>query len=675
MTTDGVQLTTTTMTVAEAQAKIKELQQAGKTEEAEKLQQALTDAISGAKEAGIDTEDISISSEMGATFSTDLKTRTSDDAIKFSKYQEGGKEAANQNILEEYGYRDENGELLTKDEAKAKLKELKQEKKTLEKEQKALNKEAEKTLTTDTNREQRLAEISKRLLEIEKEQAALRVNAEKGGTVRGIRKAADQNVKNYDNVKEAESKTFFESKEEEKEYLKAHPEAKGTTEHLSNDDKKTLRAICSYLNVETDSLLNEDGTINAAKVQDMLVDFAGADENLNLDERSDLKDKTGASKSDIKSLYKKFGFGVETATKDKLKAAGIAAGTAGVLSILGSLKHTSSSYASDSASETASDTQVTSQRTSSGTVKVTATATATAEAFAECAATASAQALGVATAVALPIVAGVAAFLLTKGKTEEAFDGSQVNAVLNNLSLVKGNDNKAIVNKIQDLDLPDEVKAAILLADIGGEDASKANTAELMAAYEDMLKTKEVIDKIEVEVVDETEEVDETEPEPDPIRYEETETEVSTEFNVKHKSGMGPYQYAEALGVPEKYRREFINMFRDDNNMTTDGTTYNKTPKLRNEYTFKDGTTFKPGTQEEAQAKIDAYNPDTTTPSNVSHWSSVEGKPVATIVQKNGVWVWATTTDDHKEGEQVPNSVLKGHPTYIAWCEEHGITP
>lgn len=124
----------------------------------------------------------------------------------------------------------------------------------------------------------------------------------------------------------------------------------------------------------------------------------------------------------------------------------------------------------------------------------------------------------------------------------------------------------------------------------------------------------------------------------------EKEDDVTKDVNIKHRSGMGPYQYAEALGIPAKYRQEFIAQFRADNNMTKDGKTFNKTPLIQKDYTFKDGTTIHVGKDsKEVQDKVDKYNLKPSKPkpgAGKQTWKAVNGREVRVI---DGRWVYCDT--------------------------------
>ena len=124
---------------------------------------------------------------------------------------------------------------------------------------------------------------------------------------------------------------------------------------------------------------------------------------------------------------------------------------------------------------------------------------------------------------------------------------------------------------------------------------------------------------------------------------------------------MGPWQYGEALGIPTKYMREFIKMFREDNNMKSDGTTFNKTPILRSVYRFKDGNeaTVDP---KNAQNLINSYD--------IKDKRAFDGKQVGhTIVKKGSHWEWA---DGSRKGQPLSESELASHPVSKKYKEDNG---
>ena len=560
-------------------------------EEIQRLNEQITAALKGEadKNGGkiVESSTVDISSEMGATFKAKVKTADEElieETKKHSgKYNAGGKDAANKEILDTYGYRDENGVLLSKDQANAKLDALNKQKKQLEKDLKSTQKAWEKASKSGAANADELEAKYDKLSEdyqkfktqYDKDVAALRVNAGKKGAVKGIRKAADHNVKNYENVQEVSTKRAFRSKAVEKEYLKANPEEEGKTFHLEDNEFRALKQIQKYGKKQIDraqkafdenpgpesekklkdaqekyghyaDMIDAEGNIDTQAVQNVLVDFTGGDQNLNLDEKKLLKkrlnvgDSNFVSEGDVKALNKRFGFGVENPYKTKWKAAGIAATAAGVGNALGALmgKTHSHQFASATDSKTVqgeAKTFVIEDVRPDGSVfkhnvtvqggNATATATAVAEACAK---------IPVIGQIAGPVLAGVTAFIFTKGQTEDAFNGAAVEAVLEDLSLVKNADNQAIVNKIQDLQIDDRIKAAVLKASMG--EGVTANTEELERVYHDLVKTKDIIDKIKVEEPEPPKpEPPKPEPTPEPDKYgvEKEEEKPSHEnFNV-----------------------------------------------------------------------------------------------------------------------------------------------
>jgi len=527
-------------TVADLQAQIQTLMKDGGVakhkEEIEKLNQQIADAISGhAEENGgkvVDTTQVDISTEMGATFTAKQKTADQGiiDATKQHSGDAVGKKKANEQIVEDYGYRDENGRLLTEDEAKAKIKELDKQKKALEKELKQAEKDWKKAMKSDNETladelEAKYDQLSEQYqvfkYQYDKDIAALRVNAEKKGAIKGIRKAADHNVENYENVQQVatEHPTMKKSDLSAEEYralkqLQKYGEKQIKKAEASGDAKKIKDAHAKYDHYL--SMIKEDGSIDTQAVQNVLVDFTGGDQNLNLDELKLVKSKLNVgnsnlvSKGDVKDLFEKFGFGTEGGLKTKLAAAGTAAGTAAAGNAIGYLMG-GHSHKSASASASDSKTVVAEGESVTKIIKITdpktghvekvsvtaqgGTATASCDVFCEAVATACAK-VPILGQLAGPVLAGVTAFILTEGKTEDAFNGASVEEVLEDLSLVKNADNQAIINKIQDLPLDDRIKAAVLKASMG--EGVTANTEELERAYQDLLKTQEAIGNMQV---------------------------------------------------------------------------------------------------------------------------------------------------------------------------------
>ena len=349
-------------------------------------------------------------------------------------------------------------------------------------------------------------------------------SATSGRASRGIRKAAKHNEKNYDNVSDKTNATVYMSKDE----AKAAGDKNGIV--LNEGNIKTLMKMQDYAEAQikeaetsgspeklarakenfgewTEIFQTKDGkeTVNTAAAQKALMHITGDDANGNLDEVKIAANQLGVSKGEVKSTLKAFGFGTESGLGAKVKAAGItAAATA-----LGTIFTKSHSHKLAEASATAQGETVQGEvkwlasngeefrkyyEAKGGDAAVSVVAEACAK-------------IPVIGKLAAPALAGVTAFLLTKGQTEDAFNGATVEAALNDLKVIKGKDNQAIVNKIQQMDITGDkgvdnaIKAAVIKASIG-EDSTKANTEELLAAFNQLGKTKDAIGKIEEQKVE-----------------------------------------------------------------------------------------------------------------------------------------------------------------------------
>ena len=349
-------------------------------------------------------------------------------------------------------------------------------------------------------------------------------SATSGRASRGIRKAAKHNEKNYNNVSDKTNATVYMSKDE----AKAAGDKNGIV--LNEGNIKTLMKMQDYAEAQikeaeqsgspeklarakenfgewTEIFQTKDGkeTVNTAAAQKALMHITGDDANGNLDEVNIAAKQLGVSKGEVKSTLKAFGFGTESGLGAKFKAAGVtAAATA-----LGTLFTKSHSHKLAEASASAQGETVQGEvkwlasngeefrkyyEAKGGDAAVSVVAEACAK-------------IPVIGKLAAPALAGVTAFLLTKGQTEDAFNGATVEAALNDLKVIKGKDNQAIVNKIQQMDITGDkgvdnaIKAAVIKASIG-EDSTKANTEELLAAFNQLGKTKDAIGKIEEQKVE-----------------------------------------------------------------------------------------------------------------------------------------------------------------------------
>jgi hypothetical protein len=184
------------------------------------------------------------------------------------------------------------------------------------------------------------------------------------------------------------------------------------------------------------------------------------------------------------------------------------------------------------------------------------------------------------------------------------------------------------------------IKTAVLDQAIG-QGTTSANLRELKAGY-DALKliqkqanqpAEETPAPAEEAPVEETPAPEEEAPVEETPAQEEEEQKtcishnvVEDGFNIQHKSGMYPYGIAELLGVPKKYQKEFVKMYKDDNGMDKKGQKYNKHPFIRKEYTFADGTSFT--LQDTAVTLQEKINKRNWSNNGTGNWHSVKGREV-----------------------------------------------
>lgn len=288
---------------------------------------------------------------------------------------------------------------------------------------------------------------------------------------------------------------------------------------------KNVRAL--YGDLAT--CMDDDGNIDAKKLKEGLLVFSGADGRFNIDEKNEVAKKFGLKSRNVRSLAKELGFGNESATARRFGAAGVAAAATALASLIGPHKKsatgaahsevTTTNTVTETATDVAFDEDVAVEvfkymdqsgnlviKDISATAKAEATATATATATSS--ATAIADAVAKATAkvpilgqLAGPVIAGITAFIIANPQSKDAFNGNSVDHVLENLNAVSGKDNKKIVANIQNMEITGDpardkaIKAAVIQASLGGESA-KANTEELLGAYQMLVDTKDALDKI-----------------------------------------------------------------------------------------------------------------------------------------------------------------------------------
>lgn len=428
------------------------------------------------------------------------------------------------------------------DAAKAAKKDAKKAYKAKDKEVKQLEKEYDKAVGAqrgeikaklDKARKER-SELLHQKEETQNEYTKQKALASSKGE-RGIARAARKNEKNYGNVDKLHH--VFTSKAEEEAFLKEHPEEKDHTTTLSRKQRRTLENISDeanrFIKEAEDNLASatdeaskkkaqenldkvktlygdlaecydpNTDKVDAKKLQSGFMQFSGADARMNIDEKTQMAKQFNSSRAKIRSLAKEVGFGDESRTARKLGAAALAAATVGLSSLL-----TPGSKHATAEAEATAEAKIPPKKVDyvdyeNGVLRkksllvpgkvVEASATALATAVAKIPTIAS---------LGAPVIAGVTAFLLSNPQSKDAFNGNSVDHVLSHLDDVSGNDNKKIVAQIQDMTITGDpvrdkaIKAAVIQASLG-TGAAKANTEELLAAYQSLKDTKEQIGKID----------------------------------------------------------------------------------------------------------------------------------------------------------------------------------
>ena len=444
------------------------------------------------------------------------------------------------------------------EEAKAKLEQKKEEIKRLEKEAKELDKSGNFKAAIQKNRE--IAKLNKELQGLQNDYDNAKAISSKKGD-RGIARAARRNAKNYDRLggENEKARQVFISKDQEEAYLREHPEDKGHTVVLSRKQQSNLGRVIGYAQAyiedaeeavanATDpaakaeaekqlqltkekfgdlaTCMDDNDNIDAKKLKEGLLVFSGADGRFNIDEKTEVAKFSGLKNKHIRSLAKELGFGDESATARRFGAAGIAAAATALASLIGPHKKSATSAAHSEVSNTVTTTNVAEDiaeeterkmfeymdgsgnmfyeqvsATAKAHAKATATATSTATAVADAVASCASK-IPILGQLAGPVVAGIAAFIMANPQSKDAFNGVAVEEVLENLNAVSGKDNKKIVANIQNMEITGDpvrdkaIKAAVIQASLGGNSA-KANTEELLGAYQMLVDTKDALDKIE----------------------------------------------------------------------------------------------------------------------------------------------------------------------------------
>lgn len=476
------------------------------------------------------------------TGSNDIFVRTTEDSVKVTAHSQlpdqedieyMGDLKDKEKVKDKFG-KNADGKEVTKEEVKLDKKAYKaarKEVKNLEKQLKELAKNP-----TDPEYNTKMKELNAKLAAAQENVAKLQEDylknqaaqkAQGGRTNRNIRKAAEHNEKHYKDVQNREQ--VYLTKEQEKAAIKENPNLKGHTKVLNEGNIQTLGAMYRLAEREIAEAEKSDSpqkiaaakerygewldifgkdekgnvdfsSVNTKAAQKALLSMTGDDANGNLDEVNVASKQLGVSKGQFKSTLKAFGFGTEGTLGKRLKNAGIAAAAVA----LTGLAFKNHSHKTAEASASAKGETVTGEVkwiASNGEKFYKYFEAQGGEAAVNVVAEACAKLPWIGR-LAAPVAAGVTAFFLTKGSTEDAFDGAKVEAALKNLNNVKGNDNKAIVSKIQDITITDNkgvddaIKAAIINSSIG-EDTTKANTEELLAALKHIEDAKSTIGKIE----------------------------------------------------------------------------------------------------------------------------------------------------------------------------------
>ncbi|MBE7713013.1 MAG: hypothetical protein E7Z87_04655 [Cyanobacteria bacterium SIG26] len=529
--------------------------------------------------------------------------------------------------------------------------------------------------------------------------AKLNYDAMRGkGATKDITKAAGKNAEDMQNVNDLTH--AFPNDTMKDAYLQDHPNDKDKVVVLGDKEYNALLQLQAYgQNVINEAkkaldngeiteeqfnqinefygkyvkMVREDSSIDTRLAQEVIVDYTGADCRLNLDEKSALAKTIYAKDKSVQNLVKDLGFGVETGNSQRWKAA-LAAGVPALIAnmatwaIFGTKTDTDSQSVPYEKFEGMTDPKI-AEKIINGQdaygnnviehiVQITQspiTSTQHANAIAD--ATASLPWLA---QLAAPVAAGLFAFFTCNPKTENCFNGKTVEAVLEekHLNSVEGDGAKLVVDKIKNLEITgckwvdDRIKVAVLEQAIG-KDTVAPNLREVLAAYDMMVQVKAEIDKIPAPKPDQTTTTTETtepdiDPTPPPVVEEDPCVEekfVDDGFNVTHVSGMYPYGIAERLGIPKKYQKEFVEMYRKDNGMDRSGSKYNKTPYFRTSYTFSDGTTFDLGkTKEEVQ---EILNKPWSSGKGNGPWRATDGRQVEK--RSDGYYYCPNQPEGHKD--------------------------
>jgi hypothetical protein len=373
---------------------------------------------------------------------------------------------------------------------------------------------------------------------------------QKDSIVGAIANAYKKNAKAAENVNSVQNVVNKDRKGDVERYLAAHPElqesdltliSNGVEKTLLNiytagrlaikkaeatGDEKTIKEAHEiyddYVNIYKTDSEGRITEINTDAAKKVMARETGGGLELNLDEKKVFSVKVDDSEKNIKKAFSALGFDVEGAGKDKAKAAGLAFATAflgtGLAALFGHSHKTASASATAQGETVQKDI---SWLASNGEAFTSLVEAQGGEAAVSVVAEACAKIPWLAT-LGAPALAGLAAYLLAKGKTDDVLNGANLKEALNN---IKGADDKArpVLRDIKEMEITGDptkdmaIKLAVLAAK-QGESTKTLNERELVDAREALLQLKEAIPKIEDEAAQQPEQPEQPE---QPVQPEE----------------------------------------------------------------------------------------------------------------------------------------------------------
>ena len=303
--------------------------------------------------------------------------------------------------------------------------------------------------------------------------------------------------------------------------LKSYKDYEATFNNPASEEDKDAAKKGMYdaareisANYKASQMFDEKGNIDTEAYKNMMLQYAGADFKGNLDERKVLAKDADVKKRHTDNMLEAAGLDAEKdytwAMKTGTAVLGLGAGAlAGILGGGATATAVATAVANASASATANvnwtgmaGDEFNASVTSSTTVTSTATATAT-----KALSTGQKALTGLAGAI-LPTV--IAALAVKDNGGKDAFSGASADEVLNNPELVKGRQNKAIMNQIMNTEITGnpgrdkDIKAAIITAAMSDKTGKKVNTRELSAAYAVVKHLKENPDLVTLKQAEST---------------------------------------------------------------------------------------------------------------------------------------------------------------------------